>query len=637
MKDYIILDQIGRGANATVYKVQCHQDQRVLALKVTDKEKVAKSSQNGTLNREIMIHSKLKSPHIIELYQHFEDKENLYMLMEYQDCVDLYKQLKEHKQQCGYGFDEIKVAKIMKKVAKGVKYMHDLGYIHRDLKLSNILYTKDEQVKILDFGITIHIQDLMNSPNEQCGTPNYLSPEIGLKQAYDFKTDIWSLGCILYALFTGYPPFECPDSNGTIQRIIQCKYKMPQDLTEDAQDLISKMLVKDQKKRYTIDQVLAHSYLSKDESLMESQISKTNINYEHEEPQKFETINFEKESDPDNIYSAETPAFHEYLSSKNKQKSKILELQSKQSCSKNLQYEDIEAKENNYNFKQKQMKLSKIKQKLDERVNQVTQNILQQKAYHNPLQEIQIQPTSVKHQNQNIMVSDEQYSIDHKKKQKKNYEEIKLELISTIRLQPIKHQTPNGGYIKINKKGEVVQLLHKQQKKLYISPNGQSVSIKSLALENDYEVQYRFDRLPSKLKPWYKYAMDFVKVMKSKTPKIIYANEVLKCYMMENEPLANIEIEFLTQPKEKNSVKIFSQVGSEMIELTYRDKIIKSKVQSFLINLFQNYDDLDRQQQYYVDEAHKCISLCNEVNNQCHQNSEYPIIIDERLSNQESK
>lgn len=82
-------------------------------------------------------------------------------------------------------------------------------------------------------------------------------------------------------------------------------------------------------------------------------------------------------------------------------------------------------------------------------------------------------------------------------------------------------------------------------KKLYISPNGQRITIKSLALKGNYEVEYKFERLPSKLKPWYKYGMDFVRVMKSKTPKIIYGNDILKCYMMENEPLANIEIEFL--------------------------------------------------------------------------------------------
>ena len=72
--------------------------------------------------------------------------------------------------------------------------------------------------------------------------------------------------------------------------------------------------------------------------------------------------------------------------------------------------------------------------------------------------------------------------------------------------------------------------------------------IKSLAIKNSCVVEYKYDRLPSKLKPWYKYALDFIKVIKSKTHKIIYANNILKCYVMENEPFPNIEIEFFEKP-----------------------------------------------------------------------------------------
>jgi hypothetical protein len=92
-----------------------------------------------------------------------------------------------------------------------------------------------------------------------------------------------------------------------------------------------------------------------------------------------------------------------------------------------------------------------------------------------------------------------------------------------------------------------VQLLKKQMKKVYISPNGLNISIKSLALKNNCQVEYKFERLPTKLKPWYKYAMDFVQVIRQKTPKIIYATKLLKCYMMENDPLNTVELEFDNQ------------------------------------------------------------------------------------------
>ena len=117
-------------------------------------------------------------------------------------------------------------------------------------------------------------------------------------------------------------------------------------------------------------------------------------------------------------------------------------------------------------------------------------------------------------------------------------------MINTNRLQPIKHLNKDrGGYSKINKKGWVVILLPKNNKKLYISPLGERVIVKSLQLKN-YEIEYKFERLPSKLKPWYKYASEFVNVVKKLTPKIVFINNMCKCTVMENEPLPNVEIEF---------------------------------------------------------------------------------------------
>ena len=90
-----------------------------------------------------------------------------------------------------------------------------------------------------------------------------------------------------------------------------------------------------------------------------------------------------------------------------------------------------------------------------------------------------------------------------------------------------------------------MQYLKKQQKKLYISPDGLVLQMKNVTQTSKYgTLEYKFDRLPSKLKPWYKYAYDFIQITKQKTPRIIYANNLLKCYFMENEPLNSIEIEF---------------------------------------------------------------------------------------------
>jgi hypothetical protein len=104
-----------------------------------------------------------------------------------------------------------------------------------------------------------------------------------------------------------------------------------------------------------------------------------------------------------------------------------------------------------------------------------------------------------------------------------------------------------------------------------------------LAFKNNCDIEYRFERLPTKLRPWYKYAMDFVKITRSKTPKIIYANKFLKCYMMENEPLATIEINFTEDAllrfnkRPKNDVKVVTQIGSDQMEITLRDRVISNR------------------------------------------------------------
>lgn len=94
-------------------------------------------------------------------------------------------------------------------------------------------------------------------------------------------------------------------------------------------------------------------------------------------------------------------------------------------------------------------------------------------------------------------------------------------------------------------------------KKLYISPDGQTMQMKTLKANPKYgTIEYKFERLPSKLKPWYKYAFDFIRITKSKTPRIIYGNNILKCYFMEDDPLNSIEVEFTVSYQELQTSKL---------------------------------------------------------------------------------
>ena len=135
--------------------------------------------------------------------------------------------------------------------------------MHRDLKLSNILLTETGQVKIIDFGLAVQLSDLTEERETLCGTPNYISPEVILNKPYGLQADLWSLGCIMYAMMTGKPPFECATVQDTLVRIKSGRFVIPADFSEEAADLINKLLTQDPSVRTTVADVLNHAFLKR--------------------------------------------------------------------------------------------------------------------------------------------------------------------------------------------------------------------------------------------------------------------------------------------------------------------------------------------------------------------------------------
>ena len=123
--------------------------------------------------------------------------------------------------------------------------------MHRDLKLSNVLISSDWRLKIIDFGLAVQLDSEESERQTQCGTPNYISPEVIHSLPYGLQTDIWSLGCIFYALLMGVPPFDSPTVQQTILKIQSGKYR-PAEGSEEAKDLLTQMLVMQPDKRFTI-------------------------------------------------------------------------------------------------------------------------------------------------------------------------------------------------------------------------------------------------------------------------------------------------------------------------------------------------------------------------------------------------
>jgi len=150
----------------------------------------------------------------------------------------------------------------MKQMLVGVKYLHDNKIIHRDLKLGNIFLNDNMEIKLGDFGLATKVDYEGERKRTLCGTPNYIAPEVLQKKGHSYEVDIWSLGCILYTLLVGKPPFETQTLKDTYQRIKNNEYNIPPKVGPLAKKLIYKLLQGDPTKRPTIDEMLRDDFMT---------------------------------------------------------------------------------------------------------------------------------------------------------------------------------------------------------------------------------------------------------------------------------------------------------------------------------------------------------------------------------------
>ena len=159
--------------------------------------------------------------------------------------------------------DEEETRHYLKQVVDGMIYLHSYGILHRDLTLSNLLLTKEMNVKIADFGLATQL----NIPDEKhftmCGTPNFISPEIASRNAHGLEADVWSLGCMMYTFLTGRPPFDTDGIRNTLNKVVHAEYEMPSYISVEAQDLISCLLKKNPLDRIPLNKVLEHPFMTK--------------------------------------------------------------------------------------------------------------------------------------------------------------------------------------------------------------------------------------------------------------------------------------------------------------------------------------------------------------------------------------
>lgn len=257
MNKYQIIRSLGSGAAGTVHLARDKVTNQQLAIKEINIE--SKDSLNHTLN-EIENMKKLQHPNIVRYHNSYQEGNKLYIVMEYIDGGDLASYIADRNTRF---LTEDVILRIFIQIVLGLRYIHEHKIVHRDLKPQNIFITRVGVVKIGDFGVSRSLDRSSELMKTLVGTPYYLSPEIWNHEPYNSKTDIWSLGCILYELCALKKPYKASNINQLIVAIFNGSYEpLTKRYTENLRELVSDMLQQDPSKRPSAQMILQRPFIT---------------------------------------------------------------------------------------------------------------------------------------------------------------------------------------------------------------------------------------------------------------------------------------------------------------------------------------------------------------------------------------
>ncbi|KAI8142710.1 kinase-like domain-containing protein [Fennellomyces sp. T-0311] len=266
---------LGEGGFARCYKVQNSRGS-VYAAKVISKSTLLDEKNKQKLFAEISIHRSMNHRGIVRFHHCFEDARNVYLILELCENKTLVEMLKSRSR-----LTEPEVRFFLIQVLDACRYMHDNRVIHRDIKMSNTFLDKNMNVKMGDFGLAALLVGRNDRKKTICGTPNYIAPEILFeKSGHDHKVDMWSIGVLMFTLLVGKHPFQQSDVKHIYKKIkenqVKASYQLPAYLSEDAKDLIPRLLVNKPSLRLSVPEVLSHSFFQK--GLLPSRIPSLALN-----------------------------------------------------------------------------------------------------------------------------------------------------------------------------------------------------------------------------------------------------------------------------------------------------------------------------------------------------------------------
>ena len=259
---------LGKGGFAKCYEVRRiepieteEHETQTWALKVVSKANLTRTKARQKLTSEIKIHRSLIHENVCRFDRYFEDKENVYIMLDICENQSLSDLIKRRRR-----LHEVETRYYIFQLVKAIQYIHSRKVIHRDLKLGNLFLTDSMCLKVGDFGLAAQVFYQGERKRTVCGTPNYLAPEVlySEKEGHSYEVDYWAIGVILYVMLYGRPPFESSDVKQTYKKIRAGAFTFPENVAigRYARDFIRRCLTVDPLKRMTVDEMLQHDFIT---------------------------------------------------------------------------------------------------------------------------------------------------------------------------------------------------------------------------------------------------------------------------------------------------------------------------------------------------------------------------------------